>query len=62
MREHRVLFMQYRLNAPRLSQNRELSGLRLVGNVLKYMALRRGVMAQAAYEVCLLYTSDAADE
>jgi choline dehydrogenase len=51
MREHRVLFMQYRLNAPHLSQNREFSGLRLVGNVLKYAALRRGVMAQAAYEV-----------
>ena len=51
MREHRVLFMQYRLKAPHLSQNRELSGLRLVGNVLKYAALRRGVMAQAAYEV-----------
>jgi choline dehydrogenase-like flavoprotein len=51
MREHRVLFMQYRLNAPHLSQNRELSGLRLIGNVLKYAALRRGVMAQAAYEV-----------
>jgi choline dehydrogenase len=51
MREHRVLFMQYRLNAAHLSQNRELAGLRLIGNVLKYAALRRGVMAQAAYEV-----------
>ena len=51
MREHRVLFMQYRLNAPHLSQNREFTGLRLIGNVLKYAALRRGLMAQAAYEV-----------
>ena len=50
MREHRVLFMQYRLKEQRQSQNREFSGLRLVGNVLKYAVLKRGVMAQASYE------------
>lgn len=50
MREHRVLFMQFRLKAPALSHNREFSGVRLIGNVLKYALLKRGVMAQAAYE------------
>ena len=50
MREHRVIFMQFRLKAQRLSQNREFGGLRLVGNVLKYAVLKRGVMAQASYE------------
>lgn len=50
MREHRVLFMQFRLKAQRLSQNREFSGLRLIGNVLKYALSRRGVMAQPSYE------------
>lgn len=50
MREHRVLFMQFRLKDARLSQNRQFSGLRLAGAVLQYAILKRGVMAQAAYE------------
>lgn len=50
MREHRVLFMQFRLKSPALSHNRQFSGVRLIGNVFKYALLKRGVMAQAAYE------------
>jgi choline dehydrogenase-like flavoprotein len=50
LREHRVMFMQFRLSRQALSHNREYAGLRLVGNVLKYAALRHGVMAMAAYQ------------
>ncbi|MFX8577877.1 hypothetical protein ABTM02_20745, partial [Acinetobacter baumannii] len=33
------------------SHNRQFAGLPLVGNMLKYMLFRRGVMALGSYEV-----------
>jgi choline dehydrogenase-like flavoprotein len=50
LREHRVIFMQYRLARPALSHNREFAGARLAGNVAKYALTRKGVMSLAAYE------------
>lgn len=50
LREHRVMFMQFRLSRQAFSHNREYQGLRLIGNVLKYAAVRQGVMAMAAYQ------------
>lgn len=44
MLEHRLLSMVYDLSQP-YSQNRQLSGLRLVGNVLRYYLTRTGTMA-----------------
>ncbi|WP_313808481.1 GMC family oxidoreductase N-terminal domain-containing protein [Sphingobium sp.] len=44
MLEHRLLSMVYDLNTPH-SHNRELQGLRLVGNVLRYYLRRTGPMA-----------------
>ncbi|GLS98641.1 GMC oxidoreductase [Sphingobium jiangsuense] len=44
MLEHRLLMMQYDLKGP-FSHNRQLQGLRLIGNVLRYYALRSGPMA-----------------
>ena len=48
--EHRVLSMQYRINK-NISHNRQYHGLRLVGNVLRYLFNRDGYMAGGAYEV-----------
>ena len=42
--EHRLLSMIYDINVPH-SHNRELRGLRLVGNVLRYYLARTGPMA-----------------
>lgn len=58
--EHRTLAMQFRLR--RGSMNRDFSGLRLAGNVLKYFAAGRGPMTHAAHEVCALVRSDPAQE
>lgn len=44
MLEHRLLMMQYDLKGP-YSHNRQLRGLRLISNVLRYYALRSGPMA-----------------
>jgi choline dehydrogenase-like flavoprotein len=45
MLEHRLLMMGFDLAGP-FSRNRQLRGLRLVANVLRYYALRNGEMAQ----------------
>lgn len=44
MLEHRLLSMVYDLTVP-FSQNRELSGLKLIANVLRYYLTRTGPMA-----------------
>ena len=44
MLEHRLLMMQYDLKGP-YSHNRELGGLRLIANVLRYYLTRSGPMA-----------------
>jgi choline dehydrogenase-like flavoprotein len=48
--EHRGIMVQWKLRVP-LSDNREFSGLRLFGNVLRYYLSRSGPMSSAAYEV-----------
>jgi choline dehydrogenase len=48
--EHRYLRFQYRLDADRLSYNREVSGWRLPINVLRYYATRGGVLASGAFD------------
>lgn len=50
MREHRLLFLQYRLTRP-LSQNREYSGWRLAKNTLRYLLFKDGVMASGSYQI-----------
>ncbi|NWG52596.1 MAG: GMC family oxidoreductase N-terminal domain-containing protein [Hydrogenophilaceae bacterium] len=51
MREHRVLFLQYRARKAAWSRNRELRGLGLLASVLNYALFKRGVMALGAFEV-----------
>ncbi|MFX9638706.1 hypothetical protein ABTO85_19585, partial [Acinetobacter baumannii] len=51
MREHFLLMLQYQVRRARDSHNRQFAGLPLVGNMLKYMLVRRGVMALGSYEV-----------
>jgi choline dehydrogenase-like flavoprotein len=50
LREHPVLFMQYRLRSPGLSYNREFRSLRLIRHVLQYGVARNGLMALGAFE------------
>ena len=44
LQDHYILTMSWRLNPDAFSYNRELGGARLVWNVLKYAATRRGPM------------------
>lgn len=48
LREHRLLFMQYKLKRP-VSQNFEYSGWRLVKNALRYLLFRTGLLAECNY-------------
>lgn len=50
LREHRCIMMQVRLKTGSLNQ--EFAGLRLVGNMLKYLFAKSGPMTHAAHEVC----------
>jgi choline dehydrogenase len=50
MREHQLLFMQFRLRNAADSYNNQFAGLRLVRNVLKYFLLGSGPMAYASSE------------
>jgi choline dehydrogenase len=47
--EHRVFSMQYRLSR-QVSDNRGYRGLRLLWNLFQYKFLRRGIMADGAYD------------
>lgn len=51
MREHRIVVMQYRLRDHSFSTNREYSGPRLVGNVLRYYLTGGGPMASSSHNV-----------
>jgi choline dehydrogenase-like flavoprotein len=62
MREHLVIFTQFRLSHPALSQNRELRGARLLGNIAKYLTTRHGVLAQGAYQAGAFVRSSIAAE
>lgn len=50
LREHIVMPLNFRLRDWQYSDNREYSGLRLVGNVLSYLARGKGPMARGAAE------------
>ena len=51
MREHRLLFMQYRVKQRRLSYNHEFAGMRLLGHTLRYLVLNDGILSLGSYEV-----------
>lgn len=48
--EHRGIMVQWKLRVP-MSDNAEYSGLRLLGNVIRYFLMKSGPMASAAFEV-----------
>jgi choline dehydrogenase-like flavoprotein len=50
-RDHFCYFSQWRLRSHRHSQNRQFSGWRLALNVLRYYALRRGVLATGSIQM-----------
>jgi len=50
LREHRMLFVQYRIKQP-LSLNREFSGARLGLNIARYLLSRQGLMATGSHDV-----------
>lgn len=58
LREHRCIMMQARLTKDSL--NREFRGIRLAGNILKYLINRTGPMTHAAHEVCAMVKTDPA--
>ncbi len=49
LQEHRTLSLQFRVSHG--SQNHELRGARLIGNVLRYAAFGTGPVTHAAYEI-----------
>jgi choline dehydrogenase len=51
MRDHRYLPIQFRLNAPGFSTNREYRGARLLKNVLQYYLMHTGPMSWAIAEI-----------
>jgi choline dehydrogenase-like flavoprotein len=57
--EHRLLMMHYRLNRP-ISGNRELQGLGLVKNALRYFLQGKGMLAAGSYDVGAFLKSDPA--
>lgn len=57
MREHRLFAFQFRVNAPRLSHNREYRGLRLMANALAYLLWRGGVLASSSHEAAAFVRS-----
>jgi choline dehydrogenase len=50
LREHWCIWMNFRMAQP-LSYNREFSGLRLVGNLLRYVLTHKGIMASSSHEI-----------
>jgi choline dehydrogenase-like flavoprotein len=58
MREHRLLFIQYRLRNGH-SLNRQFSGLPLALNSLRYVLTRSGVLAQGSYDIGGFIRTDA---
>jgi choline dehydrogenase len=50
LREHWCTWMNFRMAQP-LSYNREFSGLRLVGNLLRYALTHKGIMASSSHDI-----------
>ena len=58
MREHRNIKFSHRLAIPN-SENRELNGLRLVANSLRYVATRTGVLSWGSHEMGAFFRAGA---
>ena len=58
LQDHYILTMSWRLNEGSYSYNQQLSGLRLLGNVLQYIAHRKGAMTIPAAQVGAFVKSD----
>jgi choline dehydrogenase len=50
LREHWCTWMNFRMAQP-LSYNREFSGLRLAGNLLRYVLTHKGIMASSSHDI-----------
>ena len=62
LQDHYILTMSWRLKQGAYSYNQQLSGWRLLGNVLQYMARREGAMTIPAAQVGAFVKSDPALE
>jgi choline dehydrogenase len=60
LQDHYILPMSWQLKAEAFSYNRELSGMRLVWNVLRYFATRQGAMTIPAAQTGAFVKSDPA--
>lgn len=60
LQDHYILTMSWRLREGAFSYNRELSGMRLVWNVLRYAATRTGAMTIPAAQTGAFVKSDSA--
>ena len=58
LQDHYILTMSWRLQQGAYSYNQQLSGLRLLGNVLQYIARRKGAMTIPAAQVGAFVKSD----
>lgn len=54
LREHRMLFVQHRINRP-ISLNPQFKGVRLGINLLRYLLTRRGLMATGSHDVVAFF-------
>jgi choline dehydrogenase len=59
LQEHRCIMMQARLNGGSL--NREFTGMRLLGNLVKYQFRRSGPLTHAAHEICAMVSINPAE-
>jgi choline dehydrogenase-like flavoprotein len=57
LREHYLLMQNYRLKHARHSRNRSSSGLRLAGNMLRYLATRTGPLSNGSHDACAFIRS-----
>jgi choline dehydrogenase len=60
LQDHYILTMSWRLRAGAYSYNQQLSGMRLIGNVLSYVMARKGAMTIPAAQVGAFVKSDPA--
>jgi choline dehydrogenase len=60
LQDHYILTMSWRLKQGAYSYNQQLSGARLIGNVLRYVAQRKGAMTIPAAQVGAFVKSDPA--
>jgi choline dehydrogenase-like flavoprotein len=56
LREHKLLWLQYRLSRPELSYNRDLSGVRLYASALRYQLLRTGPLSRGVDAIAFVRT------